>query len=247
MSDATEKRVEPYPDPVRDPEELVLKTYEYHHPFNYTNIEVFRRYLKSAQEFHGLEMNPVNSVAADKDHHPPDTITITQHDPIVRVAVMGSACQPNGFVQLEAEPLDELYRPDHVPDTSACRFRIGNLWGMHLRGDQWLSKSDSDVRNSSGEPYPEIPEEKLEVHPFLKGFKIKASYREHPQVGMSCAIFEIPKSSKVIISGGTDAYGWQEDNFPEDVHYSFRVIRVTVAADERRARNDPQAVEKTTS
>ena len=30
------------------------------------------------------------------------------------------------------------------------------------------------------------------------------------------------------IQGGSTVPGWEEDNYPDDIHYSFRVIRVTV-------------------
>ena len=235
MEDSKDKRVQPYPDPVREPEEMVTKTYEYHHPFNYTNVEVFRRYF-SGGEFHGLEMNPVNSIAVEPQFQPPDTITITHEQPIVRVVVMGSTCQPPGYIQLEAEPLEEFYREDHYPGTTAARFRIGNLWGMHMRWDQWTSgEYNTDepfepITDIKGRPYPHYygREKCLEGKPHLKTRQMKASYRENPLVGMSAAVFEIPKSCKVTITGGGEVYGWQDDNYPDDIHYSFRVIRTTV-------------------
>ena len=47
---------------------------------------------------------------------------------------------------------------------------------------------------------------------------------------MSCAVFEIPKSQKVTIMGGSETTGWLTDNAGCDDHYSFRTIRTTVAA-----------------
>ena len=47
--------------------------------------------------------------------------------------------------------------------------------------------------------------------------------------GMSCAVFEIPKSPKVTIMGGSETTGWLTDNAGCDDHYSFRTIRTTVA------------------
>ena len=61
--------------------------------------------------------------------------------------------------------------------------------------------------------------------------RMKSHYRENPLVGMSSAVFEIPKSRKVVVSGGCEICAWSEDNFPDDAHYSFRIIRVTVVKD----------------
>tara|TARA_B100001013_G_scaffold299235_2_gene200311 strand:- start:871 stop:1602 length:732 start_codon:yes stop_codon:yes gene_type:complete len=228
-----EKRVRTYPHPPQRRQRFELETYEYHMPFNYENVTVNRRYFVST-EFHGVELNPVNSVAATrpKENLPPDTITITDDQPIVRVAVIGSACVPPGFVQLEAKVLDDFtshlagYGADVYPEgVEAPRFRINNLWGKHLRVDQWLADSEGDIRDRWGKPYSNIPPSRTKKKPT---FKMKSHYRENPLVGMSCAIFEIPRSSSVSITGGSDICAWQEDNFPDDVHYSFRIIRVTV-------------------
>lgn len=230
-SKPSERRVEPFPDPPGEPGELLLRTYEYHHPFNYPNVEVERRYLRTG-EFHGLEMNPVSSVGERAEHLPPDAIVIRHEAPIVRVAVIGSACQPPGYVQVEAEPLDSFYRDNHVPGTTAARFRVGNLWGMHLRVDQWFAKADAPIRDKNGEPYPEKPPFRPgeSPPPNASSHRVKAHYREHPLVGMSSAVFEIPHSHRVTITGGSEVYGWQEDNYPDDVHYSFRMVRITVDA-----------------
>jgi len=229
---ATDKRVAPYPDPPMTRERLVTETYEYRMPFNYANITVSRRYLKG-MEFHGVEMNPVNSIALNDEHFPPDTIEIVEEDPIVRVVVMGSACVPPGFVQLEAEPLPELYNDVDVPGVAAVRYRIGNLWGMHLRADNWLATGDGQILDSQGRGYEDIPEARQLLKPGLRGKKLKSHYRENPLVGMSSAIFEIPKSRKVVISGGCETCAWTDDNYPDDVHYSFRIIRVTIAKTSR--------------
>ena len=127
MPNDAERRVEPYVTPPMTRRRLQLDTYEYHMPFNYPNITVARRYLHG-MEFHGVEMNPVNSVGVDDEHHPPDTITIAEDHPIVRVAVIGSACVPPGFVQLEAEVTDDFHKPEDVPNVSAVRYRVNNLW-----------------------------------------------------------------------------------------------------------------------
>ena len=230
----SEKRVAPYPEPVMKREKMVLETYEYHMPFNYANITVNRRYQKG-QEFHGVEMNPVNSIAKDKRHLPPDTIEIIEREPIVRVAVIGSACVPPGFVQLEAEPLSEFYREVDVPGAAVVRYRVNNLWGMHLRADNWLAQCDGQIRDEQGRTYPEIPRERVEkVWGGNDAFQMKSNYRENPLAGMSSAIFEIPKSSKITISGGSEICAWTDDNYPDDVHYSFRIIRVTVVRTSER-------------
>jgi len=229
MTADAERRVEPYPDPPATPERLVMETYEYHMPFNYSNVVVDRRYLRG-QEFHGVEMNPVNSIGMDGEHLPPDTITIEHPDPIVRVAVIGSACVPPGFVQLEAEPIEGFHRPVAPPNVSAVRYRVTNLWGMHVRYDNWCATGDTEIQDRHGHPYGDIPEAR--IRDVWKGQgrdkKLKTHYRENPLVGMSSAIFEIPKSRRVIISGGSEVCAWTNDNYPDDVHYSFRTIRITV-------------------
>ena len=228
----SEKRVQSYPHPPQKRQRLELDTYEYSMPFNYENITVARRYVRTT-EFHGVELNPVNSVGKPpKECLPPDGITIAEEEPIVGVAVIGSACVPPAFVQVEAEVLDDFtghvagYGADVYPDgVEAPRFRINNLWGMHLRVDQWLGDSDGDVRDRRGRAYAKVPGSRTKKKPT---FTMKAHYREHPLVGMSCAIFEIPASRSVTITGGSEICTWQEDNYPDDVHYSFRLIRVTV-------------------
>ncbi|MBN2301950.1 MAG: hypothetical protein JXN60_05480 [Lentisphaerae bacterium] len=222
-------RVPPYPHDVMEREELDLTTYQYHMPFNYGNITVNRRYLTDAMEFHGVEMNPVNSVGADSKHYPPDTIVICEKEPIVRVVVIGSACVPPGFVQLECMPEASFYSSVDVPGVSAARFRIENLWGMHMRWDMWASKSNNDIADMEGKPYKDIPPGRLELVPGLRQYKLKSCYRESPLVGMSSAIFEIPESKKIKISGGCEICAWSDDEYPDDVHYSFHTIRVTVA------------------
>lgn len=256
----SERRVPPYPNPPMTRAELTTKTYEYHMPFNYENITVSRRFFQGA-ELHGVEMNPINSVRdVPGKPVPPDTITIAEDEPIIRVVVIGSACQPPGFVQLEAEPTEEFVRPVDVPAVMPVRCRIGNLWGMHLRADAWAGRVEGVVHDNVGRPYPAIPEERkaMWIRQQAKGegadpdsdsdseamakarreqgmMQVKSHYRENPLAGMSSAIFEIPKSRKVIVSGGSELYPWTEDNYPGDIHYSFRIIRTTVVASESRA------------
>lgn len=204
-----------------------METYEYDMPFNYPNILVDLRYLRG-MEFHGVEMNPVNSVGDDEHHYPADTIEIVEDNPIVRVAVIGSACTPPGFVTLEAEPAPEYHKPEDVSGTAALRYRVDNLWGMHQRADSWLAQAGEPIRDQSGDTYSAM-EGRQKLKPGLAKYQLKTDRRENPLVGMSCAVFEIPKSSKVIISGGSQVITWGTDNYPTDIHYSFRMIRVTVA------------------
>ncbi len=46
---------------------------------------------------------------------------------------------------------------------------------------------------------------------------------------MSCAVLDVPASRTVRVSGMGAIPGWSEDNYPDDVHYSIRFIRTTVA------------------
>ena len=225
---AVEKNVFPYKDGVQ--KRIVLgnyRTYEYRVPFNYENVNVVRLY--NCGETHGLELNPINSYWPDPNHRPADYIEISEKEPIVRVEVIGSACTPPGYVQLAAEPLPGFFREDELQGVVACRFRINNLWGMHLRVDQWLSKIEvpRSINEEAG-AYFDLPDKFVESNPALKGCRSKLDYREFPLTGLSCAVFSIPLSGKIRITGGSEVAGWVDDNFPDDAHYSFRIIRVTV-------------------
>ena len=157
-----------------------------------------------------------------------DCIIIQEEEPIVRVAVIGSACTPPGYVTLEAEPCEEFYdRGGFIKCTAPVRFRQGNLWGMHLRADQWGTFAAGELS------YEPIPEGMVKLYPGTKNQRVKLSCQEVPFTGMSCAIFEIPKSRKVIIQGGSENIGWLTDNSPDDNHYSFRTIRTTVAVNRK--------------
>ena len=57
---------------------------------------------------------------------------------------------------------------------------------------------------------------------------VKGQHRENPLTGMSCAVFEVPASKSVRVMGGSELLGWTEDNYPNDNHYSFRIIRTAV-------------------
>ena len=57
------------------------------------------------------------------------------------------------------------------------------------------------------------------------------SYHALPVAGMSCAAFDIPPSHRVRVAGMGAIPAWSEDGYPDDVHYSVRYIRTTVAED----------------
>jgi len=154
-----------------------------------------------------------------------DAIIIKEDEPIVRVAVIGSACTPPGYVMLEAEPVEEFYhRGDFIRCTAPVRFRQNNLWGMHLRYDQWSTSKEHDLG------YENIPSGMIARYPGMEKNGVKAHYCTYPFAGMSCAIFEIPKSMKVIVQGGSETTGWASDNVGCDDHYSFRTVRTTVVS-----------------
>ena len=163
-----------------------------------------------------------------------DRIIIEEERPIVRVAVIGSACTPPGYVMIEAEPCEEFYRRgDFVRCTAPLRFRQGNLWGMHLRADQWGTRVHADFG------YEDIPAGMIKRYPGIEAVHVKAHYCEFPFTGMSCAVFEIPQSRKVTIYAGGERPIWASDNAPGDDHYSIRTIRTTVASRQAEPRSGP--------
>lgn len=192
-----ERRIPGYPnEPVRKKKELALRTFEYEFPFNYPNLEVDRVY--PGGERHGIELFPIKTTdgSTASSGTPADWITVQEDEPIVRVAVMGSACTPPGSVLLEAEPVEGFRREAENRAALPIRFRQDNLWGMHLRADL---------------------------------LKQGGTYQALPVAGMSCAVFEIPPSRRVRITGMGAIPAWTEDGYPDDVHYSIRCIRTTVA------------------
>ncbi|GAJ19559.1 unnamed protein product, partial [marine sediment metagenome] len=106
-------------------EAFTMVTYEYWAPFNYENVNVE---LGRVEPNTGAEFNP-DGVELDKP--PLGAITIVEKEPIIGVTVIGSACIPPGYVLLAAEPLERKY-----PRTGV-KMKIDNLWGQHIRGDQW--------------------------------------------------------------------------------------------------------------
>lgn len=223
-----EKRVPPYLDEPQKKKVLANKrTYEYCLPFNYDNIQVVRAY--NCAEPHGMEMNAINSYYPDVVRRPADYIEIHENEAIIEVEVIGSACTPPGFVMLSAVPLDGFRRDDEPEDIMPVRFRVGNLWGMHLRADQWLVHGTPVPRFVDTQPsYKDLPEGFRKLEPDLGDAYMKTDYHEFPLTGMSSARFSIPASSSVRITAGSETMGWTDDIYPDDNHYSIRLIRVTV-------------------
>lgn len=216
---------------------LVTETYEYRAPFKYENIHV-RRHFMRAREAHGVEMNTINyRVDEHRDAHDfaGDAITLRDTQPIVRLVVIGSACTPPGWVQVECEPAEGFHDPMEFEGALAPRFRVEGLWGMHMRVDALLTTTPGvtprfDRVNEEPQPYARQPEGMDKLYPSTRERPqyAKAHYREHPLVGMSCAVFEIPASKVVHIQAGSQIPAWQSDNFPGDHHYSVRLIRTDV-------------------
>ena len=191
------RRVIGYPDdPVRERNEISLKTFEYKLPFNYLNVDVDREW--TGGEPHGMELFPLKTLPSTSGtiKAPGDAIVISEDDPIVRVEVVGSACTPPGSVMLEATTIDGEAQAGENKNALPVRFRIDNLWGMHLR---------FDLLAQGG------------------------TYEALPISGMSCAIFAIPPSRSVRIMSAGTIPTWSTDNYPDDAHYSVRLIRTTVA------------------
>jgi hypothetical protein len=158
-----------------------------------------------------------------------DCIVVREDKPIVRVVVIGSACTPPGYVQIECDEIESWRRPDELRTVMPVRFRINNLWGMHLRADQWGMPTKTRLKSEGGKPYEEISPELVNLYPGLCNYMVKSDYQEFPLAGMSSAIFEIPPSKKILIRGGSEIPGWSNDLAPNDIHYSFRMIRTTVS------------------
>jgi hypothetical protein len=216
---------------------LVTQTYEYEAPFKYDNIEV-RRHFMRGRETHGVELFSVNyRVDENKDGHDfaGDAITLRDTQPIVRLVVIGSACTPPGWVQVECEPEPGFANPLDYQGVLPARFRVDGLWGMHIRVDALMTRTPGVapvIDRVSEQPgaYETQPAglEKLYPSTAKNPNHAKTHYRENPLAGMSCAVFEIPASKKVIIQAGSQIPAWTSDNFPGDHHYSIRLIRTDV-------------------
>jgi hypothetical protein len=214
---------------------LVTETFEYDMPFKYANIRVVR-WFTPGREGHGVELGVINAEPQaglrDPLPHEADHIVIEETDPIIRVAVLGSACTPPGYVQLECDPVPEFRNNWESASALPVRFRAENLWGMHLRVDALLANAavEPKIGPPQGAHYEAMPEAIRTLYPSTREnpWHVKSHYAENPLAGMSCAVFEIPPSRRVRVSGGSLSTGWTGDNFPTDNHYSFRTIRTTV-------------------
>ena len=192
-----DRRITGYPDDApREKKELHLKTYEYEFPFNYPNVKVDRVWVGG--EHHGIELFPIKTTDGQSATSglSSDWISIEEDEPIVRIAVIGSACTPPGSILVECDPVEGFRHDGEKEAPLTARFRVDNLWGMHLRGD---------LVGQGG------------------------TYQALPVAGMSCAVLDVPASRTVRVSGMGAIPGWSEDNYPDDVHYSIRFIRTTVA------------------
>ncbi|MBI83762.1 MAG: hypothetical protein CMJ81_11240 [Planctomycetaceae bacterium] len=215
---------------VRERREMILKTYEYVCPFKYPNVDVERSIIGG--EPHGFELGVVPDGLLEErvygtghndgrqNNAYADGIVITEDAPIIRVAVIGSACTPPGYVTLEGHPVDGWRNEDEVVEAMPVRMRVENLWGQHLRFDQALETSG----DSAGRPLPDKIPERWKT--FATGTRLTS--REFPLAGMSSAIFETPPCTSVRVSAGSTNIGWKTDNCPDDHHYSIRMIRVTL-------------------
>lgn len=106
-----------------------VKTYAYWAPFNYDNVTVELGRPGTGVEF--------NSDGAELDIYPYGAVTIEEEEPIVAATVIGSGCSGQGYVWLEAEPLEWKY-----PRTGV-RMMKRDLWGIHLRYDGWAATDES--------------------------------------------------------------------------------------------------------
>lgn len=112
------------------------RTRAYWAPFNYPNVQV-----ELGRPGTGVEFNPDG---AELDIYPYGAITIEESEPILSVTVIGSGCSSEGYVVLEAEPLEWKY-----PRT-AVRMRRSGLWGVHVRGDAFLDGRITENWNDAG-------------------------------------------------------------------------------------------------
>ena len=105
-------------------------TYTYTAPFNYPNVKVELGRPGTGTEF--------NMDGAEIDIYPYGAITIDEEQPIVGVSVIGSGCSVDGYIVVEAEPVEWKY-----PRT-AVRMKKDRLWGIHVRGDAWFAGVKED-------------------------------------------------------------------------------------------------------
>jgi hypothetical protein len=106
-----------------------VRTYTYRAPFNYPNVRVELGRPGTGVEF--------NMDGAELDIYPYGSITVEEREPIVGVTAIGSGCSGQGYVWMEAEPLEWKY-----PRTGVRMLRR-DLWGIHVRFDAWRVTDES--------------------------------------------------------------------------------------------------------
>ena len=90
---------------------------------------------------------------------------------------------------------------------------------MTERKDGFKDREEHFVKN-----WPYCHNAKFAKENFFSG----VTGKNHPNAGMSRAVFEILASKKVRIMGGSMTYGWTFEQCHGDNHYSFRMVRTTV-------------------
>ena len=152
---AADRRIPGYPhDPVREKRELTLRTVCLSTSFRSTTRTSMsiRAQRWIGGERHGMELFPIKTTdgSTASTQTPSDWIVIHEDEPMVRVAVMGSACTPPGAILLEADPLPGFRHDGETEHALPVRFRIDNLWGMHLRADLLEQGARSDALPIAG-------------------------------------------------------------------------------------------------
>jgi hypothetical protein len=101
-----------------------------------------------------------------------------------------------------------MVEADPIPGTEDAiphpplRQRATNLWGMHMRYDLYTA-----IEGAGEDP------------------------GKFWMTGLSTAHFEFPKCRRVHITAGSELPATPRDNYPDDLHYSVRFIRVTVVVE----------------
>ncbi len=139
-----DRRIPGYPnDPVREKTRITpFEVYEYETPFNYPNVEVDR--VWKGGERHGIELFAVKTTEdGGMMREPADGIIIHEDDPIIRVAVLGSACTPPGVVFIEATPVDGFRHEGENED--AMPVSISNRQSMGHAPSRRSARSGGDL------------------------------------------------------------------------------------------------------
>ncbi len=141
------------------------------------------------------------------DPPPVGYIDIEEESPIVGVTIIGSACSPPGWVMIEGEPIAELDEPSEATIEIMKYYKKKPIVHPPVR---------MRVNNLWG----------MHIRGDLVGIDVNPV--TYWMAGMSSAHFEIPKCRKVRIMGGSEVGGASIEPYPDDIHYSFRIIRLTI-------------------